>query len=360
MSVTRNTRSVPAYVFGQGAFAELGSLVDARRPGAALFYVDSFFQNTPLLQELPARSGDAVVLVDASREPTVEDVDALAEAARAARSGGMSLCSLVGVGGGSVLDITKAVANLLTNPGKAEEYQGWDLVKNPAVHKIGVPTLSGTGAECSRTCVLTNMRRRLKLGMNSDFTLFDQLLLDPSLTRTAPRAQFLFTGMDTFMHCFESSRGAYRNTIVDVLAASAAALCREIFLGPGDMMDDDKREKMMVASYLGGMAAGNVGLVHPFSAGLSIVLHIPHGRANCHALSVLGEFYPEESALLSEILARQKVRLPKGICADLTEDQYEALYQGTIIHEKPLANALGEDFRAILTRPKVMELFRKM
>jgi 3-deoxy-alpha-D-manno-octulosonate 8-oxidase len=175
-----------------------------------------------------------------------------------------------------------------------------------------------------------------------------------------PRDQFLFSGMDTFMHCFESLRGAYRNLIVDALAAGAGALCREIFLGPGDMMAEDNREKMMVASYLGGMAAGNVGLVHPFSAGLSIVLHIPHGRANCHALSVLGEFYPEENALLLEILARQKVSLPKGICANLTDEQYEALYQGSIIHEKPLSNALGADFRSLLTRSKVLDLFRKM
>jgi 3-deoxy-alpha-D-manno-octulosonate 8-oxidase len=360
MSVTRNTKTVPAYLFGFGAFSELGPLMEARRPGAALVYIDHFFRNSPLLRELPVRSGDAVVFIDTSREPTVEDVDALADAAGAACAGGALPCCLVGIGGGSVLDVTKAVANLLTNPGKAEEYQGWDLVKNPAVYKIGVPTLSGTGAECSRTCVLTNMRRKLKLGMNSDFTLFDQLVLDPDLTRTVPRSQFLFTGMDTFMHCFESSRGAYRNVIVDALAAGAGNLCREIFLGAGDMLDEDNREKMMVASYLGGMAAGNVGLVHPFSAGLSIVLHIPHGRANCHALSVLGEFYPEESALLSEILARQKVSLPKGICADLTEEQYEALYQGSIIHEKPLVNALGADFKSILTRAKVLELFRKM
>jgi 3-deoxy-alpha-D-manno-octulosonate 8-oxidase len=194
MSVTRNTRSVPAYLSGPGAFAELGSLLEPRRPGAALFYVDHFFRNTNLLRELPVQPGDAVILIDTSREPTVEDVDALADAARAA---GPPPCCLVGVGGGSVLDVTKAVANLLTNPGKAEEYQGWDLVRHPAVYKIGVPTLSGTGAECSRTCVLTNARRKLKLGMNSDFTLFDQLLLDPALSRTVPRPQFLFTGMDT-------------------------------------------------------------------------------------------------------------------------------------------------------------------
>ncbi|MDR2160548.1 MAG: iron-containing alcohol dehydrogenase [Desulfovibrio sp.] len=357
--MTRNTRNVPAYMLGHGSFARLDSLVDARRPGAVFFYVDDFFRNTPLPGDLPARAGDSVIFLDTSREPTVEDIDALADAARTSCRGALPCC-LVGIGGGSVLDAAKAVANLLTNPGKAEEYQGWDLVKNPAVYKIGVPTLSGTGAECSRTCVLTNMRRRLKLGMNSDFTLFDQLLLDPGLTRTVPPSQFLFTGMDTFMHCFESSRGAYRNLIVDVLAAGASALCREIFLGPGDMLADDNREKMMVASYLGGMAAGNVGLVHPFSAGLSIVLHIPHGRANCHALSVLGEFYPEEQALLAEILERRKISLPLGICSSLTDEQYEALYQGTIIHEKPLSNALGADFASILTRSKILELFKKM
>ncbi|MDR1360173.1 MAG: iron-containing alcohol dehydrogenase [Deltaproteobacteria bacterium] len=357
MSLTRNTKSVPAYLFGSGALAGLGALLEARRPGAVLFYVDHFFQNSSLLKELPRQSGDELVFVDTSHEPTVEYVDSLAKAARAAP---VPPVCLVGLGGGSVLDVTKAVANLLTNPGKAEDYQGWDLLKNPAVYKIGVPTLSGTGAECSRTCVLTNSRRGLKLGMNSDFSLFDQLILDPALTRSVPREQFLFSGLDTFMHCFESLRGAYRNLIVDALATGAQALCQEIFLGPGDMMDEDNRAKMMVASYLGGTAAGNVGLVHPFSAGLSMVLHIPHGRANCHALSVLGEFYPEENALLREILARQKVSLPGGICAGLTEDQYEALYQGSIIHEKPLSNALGPDFRSLLTRSKVLELFRKM
>lgn len=55
----------------------------------------------------------------------------------------------MGIGGGNALDTAKAVANLLTNPGKAEDYQGWELVKNPAVYKIGIPTLSGTGSECS-------------------------------------------------------------------------------------------------------------------------------------------------------------------------------------------------------------------
>ncbi len=365
MSITRNTKNVPYYQLGFGAFAQLGQLVDARREAVgdsaapALFYVDHYFQDKDLLRQIPARSGDKVVLIDTSAEPTVEYTDSLADAAKSMFSGRLPCC-LVGIGGGAVLDMTKAVANLLTNPGKAEEYQGWELVKQPAVYKIGVPTLSGTGAECSRTCVLTNYKRKLKLGMNSDFTVYDQLVLDPGLCRTVPRDQFFFTGMDTFMHCFESVRGSYRNIIVDSLSRSAMDICREIFLGGGDMMSEENLEKMMVGSYLGGMAAGNTGVVHPISAGLSIVLHLPHGKANCYALSVLKDIYPEEYAEFVEMMARNKINLPKGICRNLTDEQYEALYAGSIVHEKPLTNALGPDFRQILNKDYLISLFKEM
>jgi 3-deoxy-alpha-D-manno-octulosonate 8-oxidase len=286
-------------------------------------------------------------------------VDSLADEAKAMLEKSLPCC-VIGMGGGASLDIAKAVANLLANPGKAEDYQGWDLVKNAPPYKIGLPTLSGTGAECSRTCVLTNMRRKLKLGMNSDFTVYDQLVLDPDLTRSAPREQFFHTGMDTYMHCFESINGGYRNVIVDRLSEVAMRMCEDIFLGQKDMMDEENLEAMMVASYLGGMAAGNTGLVHPLSAGLSIVLHLPHGRANCHALSVLSEFYPKEHEAFMNMLARNRVDLPRGICANLTDERYDALYAGAIVHEKPLANALGPDFKKILTREKLLSLFKAM
>lgn len=361
MALTHNTKNVPYYLLGAGAFERLGDLTDERRPsgGPVLFFVDHYFQNKDILQQLPVREGDSLFLVNASEEPTVEYVDALADETKA-KLAGRRPCCVVGMGGGAVLDVAKAVANLLTNPGKAEDYQGWDLVKNPPPYKIAVPTLAGTGAECSRTCVLTNMRRKLKLGMNSDFTMYDQLVLDPLLTRTVPRSQFFFTGIDIYMHCFESLRGSYRNVIVDRLSETAMRMCKEIFLGEADMMSDENLEAMMVASYIGGMAAGSTGLVHPLSAGLSIVLHLPHGKANCYALSVLGDFYPEEHAAFTKMLARNKVDLPKGICANLTDEQYEALYQGSIIHEKPLSNALGPDFRTVLTKERLIAMFKAM
>ena len=78
-----------------------------------------------------------------------------------------------------------------------------------AVYKAGIPTLSGTGAEVSRTTVLTGPTR--KLGMNSDFTPFDQIVLDPELIKNAPKNQRFYTGMDCFIHCVESLEGTAIN-----------------------------------------------------------------------------------------------------------------------------------------------------
>nr|MCR5561845.1 iron-containing alcohol dehydrogenase [Desulfovibrio sp.] len=291
-------------------------------------------------------------------EPTTDGIDAY-KAEIAARTGGRLPCALLAFGGGATMDTCKCVGNLLANPGKAEDYQGWELVKHPAPYKIGCPTLSGTGSESSRTGVLCNVAKNLKLGMNSDYTMFDQLILDPGLSETVPRNQFFYTGIDTYMHCFESLTGNYRNVVVDALSEKAIDLCKQVFLSD-DMMSDDNRERMMIASFLGGMAAGFVGTVHPISAGLSMVLHMHHGIANCYALSVQEDIYPEQYGEFMAMMERQRISLPKGICDGLTDAQYTALYEGSIVHEKPLSNRLGPDFKKIFTKENVIDRFKRM
>jgi 3-deoxy-alpha-D-manno-octulosonate 8-oxidase len=267
----------------------------------------------------------------------------------------------VGIGGGITMDVAKAVANLLTNGGRAEDYQGWDLVKVPGIFKVAVPTISGTGAESTRTCVMTNPVNGLKLGMNSDFTVYDQIILDPDLTRTVPGNQYFYTGMDAYIHCMESLSGSYRNAIGDAYSDQTIRLCRDVFLGK-DMMSEDNRAKLMVASYLGGcaIATSYVGVVHPFSAGLSVVLGIHHCVANCIVMRAMEEFYPEGYREFWQMVKCQGVKIPEGICRDLADEQYERLYASTVIHEKPLINALGENYKDILTPSKVQEIFRNM
>jgi 3-deoxy-alpha-D-manno-octulosonate 8-oxidase len=356
----RLTKTVGQYLLGPGSLDRIGAVLGARRQSPddrVVYLIDHFFKDGTLARRLPIEPDDVVRYLDTTDEPTTGQVDAIVSELRE----GPLPTAVVGIGGGSTMDVAKATSNLLTNDGLATDYQGWDLVKAPGVFKVGVPTISGTGAEASRTCVMMNQAKNLKLGMNSDHTVFDRLVLDPDLTRTVPREQYFFTGMDTYIHCIESLAGRYRHCMADAFSRQALAMCRTIF-GGGDMQSDENRELLMVASFLGGSAIGNsyVGLVHPFSAALSMVFHTHHCVGNCIALSALGEFYPSESEELRRMLAEQRVSLPSPLCRNLSEQQYRRLYEATVIHEKPLANALGDDFKSILTFDKVATIFQEM
>ncbi|MBQ7618338.1 MAG: iron-containing alcohol dehydrogenase [Desulfovibrio sp.] len=357
----RNAKNVGYYLIGQGSLAQLASVLEKRRAavaGPAIFFLDHFFKDHDLKSRLPLDPKDFLLFVDTTDEPTTTGVDQYTKEVKDFLNGKLP-CALLAFGGGSTLDTCKCVGNLLTNPGKSEDYQGWELVKNPAPYKIAVPTLSGTGSETSRTGIVCNEAKNLKLGMNSDFTMFDQVILDPDLTRTVPRNQYFYTGIDTYMHCFESLTGSYRNTVVDALSEKAIDLCKRVFLSQ-DMMSDENRELMMIASFLGGMAAGFVGTVHPVSAGLSMVLHMHHGLANCYALSVQEDIYPEHYRDFMVMLEKQHIDLPKGICQGLSQEQFKALYEASIVHEKPLSNRLGPNFKEIFTLENLTERFSRM
>ena len=358
-------RNVGGFTIGRGSLQRLPAFVDARRDvvggeARAVYLVDSFFADRQdLMTRLGARTTDIVRFVDATDEPTTDGIDVITNEICGQLSD--MPATIVGFGGGTTMDTAKAVANLLTNGGKAADYQGWDLVKLPGVHKIAVPTISGTGSEATRTCVMTNTASGLKLGMNSDFTVFDQMVLDPDLTATVPRDQYFYTGMDAYIHCIEALAGSYRNAVGDAYSRETVNLCRQVFLAD-DMMSVEAREQLMVASYLGGcaIATSYVGVVHPFSAGLSVVLGLHHCIANCIALNALGEFYPVEHAEFQMMMEKQKVTLPTGVCADLSDEQYQRLVASTVVHAKPLTNALGVDFRSILTDERVIEIFKRM
>jgi 3-deoxy-alpha-D-manno-octulosonate 8-oxidase len=353
-------RSVQFLHFGTNQSALLQERVDLRRKevsGPVVWIVDSVFKSIELKVNLPKFDSDIWIWADTQSEPTVELVDQYSEIVRYSELP----AAIVGVGGGSTLDLAKAVANLQTNSGLAADYQGWDLVQKAAPWKIGIPTLSGTGSEGSRTCVLTNASKGLKLGMNSPHTVFDELVLDPDLTETVPRDQYLYTGMDTYIHCIESLAGSYRHALSDAWSREALALCRQVFSSK-DMQSSDSREKLMVASLLGGMAIGNslVGLVHPFSAGLSMVHHTRHGVSNCIALKGLAEYYPEAASEMVGFLKKQQIEIPTKINTKVSEEEFEQLRNSTVIHEKPLANALGDNWLQELTDTKIQELFAGM
>lgn len=358
MAQFRNFKMVSYVVYGRGSFNQLDEILDPiRKHGAPMiFLVDHFFENKPLLSRIPVRGNDKIVFADVTYEPKTTYVDAIAS--RLKEEFG-TVSGIIGIGGGSVMDLAKAVSLMMNNPGSSADYQGWDLVKYPGVYKAGIPTLSGTGAEVSRTCVLTGPTR--KLGMNSDFTPFDQIVLDPELTADAPANQRFYTGMDCYIHCIESLEGTYLNEFSKSYGEKALELCRKVFIEK-DVWDTESDDQLMMASYAGGMsiAYSQVGVAHAVSYGLSYLLGTKHGIGNCIVMNHLDEYYPEGAAEFKKMIEKNRIDIPTGICKGLTEDQFETMINVSIGMKPLWENALGKDWEKIMTRQKLRALYDKL
>lgn len=350
---------VPKVIFGSGAFKQLDKVLHDVRGGAAgpvVFLVDDVFEGKDLNFQLPSKAVDLVLWISAEHEPKTSQVDRLVESLRANFPGGISC--IVGIGGGTLLDLAKAVSVMFTNTGSSSKYQGWDLVTQKGVYHIGIPTLSGTGAEVSRTAVLSGPER--KLGINSDFVVFDQVLLDPDLTVGVPTSQWFFTGMDCYIHCVESLSGTYLNTFSQSYGEKALELCKEVFLNNLDPLES--REKLMMASWHGGMsiAYSQVGVAHALSYGLSYVLGTPHGLGNCLVFQHLSAFYPDGVGIFNQMLKRHAIVLPKGVCAQLSEAEIGTMV-GVALSLTPLwENALGPDWQQKIGPKEVRNLYLKI
>lgn len=355
----RNFPMVPRVIYGKGSFDQLGDILMPHRKHAeapVIFLVDDVFEDTPLIGRIPLLFEDQIILISADEEPKTGQVDALV--ARIRDSFSSTPSGIVGIGGGTLLDLAKAVAIMLNNPGKTSRYQGWDLVAKPSVYHVGIPTLSGTGAEVSRTAVLLGPDR--KLGINSDYTTFDQVVLDPDLTRDAPREQWFFTGMDCYIHCVESLKGTYLNAFSQSYGEKALELCEEVFLG--DLPEDVAREKLMMASWHGGMsiAYSQVGIAHALSYGLSYVLGTPHGLGNCLVFRHLGDYYPEGVRQFEKMLEKNGIELPEGVCANLTDHDLETMVQVALGMAPLWENALGPDWESRVSPELIAGIYRKI
>lgn len=352
----RNFKAVPKMVFGRGAFNQLHDILSEERQqdgDFVVFLVDNVHQDKALKDRIPLRGQDQLLWIDVSDEPTTVQVDTLTAEIKAKQK---LPVSVVGIGGGSTLDLAKAVALMLTNEGGSAKYQGWDLIENPAVHHIGIPTISGTGAEASRTAVLCGPER--KLGLNSDHTVFDQIVMDPELIQGVPKDQWFYTGMDCYIHCIESLSGTFLNEYSQAFGEKALELCRQVYIESHPDSDD----KLMMASYMGGMsiAYSQVGACHAISYGLSYVLGYHHGIGNCLVFNVLEDFYPEGVAEFRKMLDIHQITLPQNICADLPDETIATMVKIAKGMAPLWENVYGEHWQEKVTDEMLTRLYRRI
>ncbi|HPT65094.1 MAG TPA: iron-containing alcohol dehydrogenase [Acetomicrobium sp.] len=231
-----------------------------------------------LEQILEAGGVEVQIFHEVEPEPSVETTD---KAAALARNFGAQ--AVVGLGGGSCMDVAKAVSVLVTNEGSAANYQGLGLVKKPGVLKIMIPTTAGTGSEVTFTAVLIRRSDGFKGGINDEKLFADYAILDPELTMTAPPKVTAASGMDALIHALEAYTSIHATWFSDMFAQEAIRrIGKWIRIATWNGKNLEARSHMQYAAYLAGLALvhAGVGACHALSYPLGGMFGVGHGIAN--------------------------------------------------------------------------------
>jgi 3-deoxy-alpha-D-manno-octulosonate 8-oxidase len=357
----KNFKNIEKIVFGRGSLENLAGILSERRHEHNQFYlfvVDRYFKGKELEGRLPVGPTDVLKFIDVDiHEPTTDQIDELRDEIASSKG---TPAGVVGIGGGSILDIAKALSLMFTNKGSSTQYQGLNLIKNPGIYHLGIPTISGTGAEISMTAVLTGPQK--KLGLKCEWTVFNQVILDPELIASVPVDKWLYTGMDTYIHCIESENGRLNNAFSHAYAEQALKLCREIFLGPGSGQTPENDDKLMVASLMGGLSLtySEVGVCHALSYGLSKIFGEKHCYANCLVFQHLEDYYSTGVREFKEMLKTHGVSLPQGLSKNWVDKDIDAMAQVAYNLTHMWNHAIGVDWQEKINIGTIKELYKRM
>jgi 3-deoxy-alpha-D-manno-octulosonate 8-oxidase len=210
------------------------------------------------------------------------------------------------------------------------------------------------------TAVLTGPEK--KLGLKCEWTVFNQVVLDPELIATVPRNWWFYTGMDTYIHCIESENGIYNNAYSHAYAEQSLKLCREIYIGENSGQTPENDDKLMVASLMGGLSLtySEVGVCHALSYGLSKILGMRHCFANCVAFNHLEDYYGDGVKELKEMVKKHKIDLPQNLSKDWTDEQITAMAKVTYNLPHMWNHALGTDWKEKITLKDMEGLFKRL
>lgn len=200
---------------------------------------------------------------------------------------------IVAFGGGSPLDVAKAVAVLATYGGNIVDYEGAGKVMGPVVPMIAIPTTAGTGSEVTAFSVITDHSRNYKLTVVSNYLLPAYVILDPDLIATVPANTAAACGIDAMVHALEAYISKAASPFSDIFAREALRLIGgSIRDYVADRSNPAACESMMVGSLFAGIAFSNarLGNVHAMSHPVSAYFDVPHGVANAILLPTVVDF----------------------------------------------------------------------
>jgi alcohol dehydrogenase class IV len=269
-------------VFGKGSFASLPERLAELKVSRPLIVLDRNLAETGFRERVAGLLGQAkigsVIYDKTLPEPPLELADEGTKLARKQKCDGV-----VGIGGGSAMDLAKAVAVLAANDGKAEDYLGLDRIPGPGLPKIMVPTTAGTGSEVTFTSVFIRKKLKKKEGMNSPYLYPEIALLDPELTLTLPPHPTAATGIDALCHAIESYTSIIASPMSEMISLEAIRLISEnLRTAVHDGGNVEAREAMLLGSLYAGLGLANAGVtaVHSLSYPLGGKYGVSHGLAN--------------------------------------------------------------------------------
>ncbi|MCX8997326.1 iron-containing alcohol dehydrogenase [Rhizobiaceae bacterium BDR2-2] len=268
-----------------------------------------------------------VTLFDAiPGEPDTAAFGAAMEAARKARPD-----LVVGLGGGSVMDVAKLVAALWDGEQSLADVAGPDRVAGRRTRLAQVATTAGTGSEAGIRALITDPGKGNKIAVESPYMIADLAVLDPELTWSVPPAVTAATGVDAMAHCVEAFTNRKAHPAIDHYARIGIGLVgRYLARAVRDGKDTQAREGMMLASFYGGVCLGPVNTAggHALAYPLGTLLHLPHGLANAiifpHVLAFNAPAAEEKTAEVADALgiaeqarAEGLLKAAYGFCAGL-------------------------------------------
>lgn len=249
--------------------------------------------------------------------PTNEVVEEAAEIAQRE-----NIDVFVAVGGGSSIDLTKAVNILMTNPGPIGQYGGIGLVKEPVLPLIAIPTTAGTSSEITNVVALTDTKAVCKYVIIDNKIVADKVIADPEFTKTMPAGVTAATGMDAITHAVESYISNMSTALTEYHSIKALQIFHEYLpKAVANGSDMEAREKMMLGCLIAGFgfSNANLGLVHGIAHTLSAHFHLAHGVANATVLPYVME-YNADSCPEKMVDLAKAINLP--VSGDLEKDKY--------------------------------------